>query len=102
MSSLEISHKQATKILEHKELFNGFFYLKKSDCVDICKHIDASSYSNPSSKKIKQTNTLTKEVIVHNSMQDVFRLHGLSRQTIKKYINSKTEYCGYFWEYVEK
>jgi phage anti-repressor protein len=101
MSALSISYKKATKILESKELFNSFFYLKKSDCVGVCRDVNLSSYNKPNAKKIRQINTQTKEVFVHNSMQDVYKLHGLSRQTIKKYISKKQEYCGYLWEYAE-
>lgn len=101
MSDLHISHKQATKIIDNKEIFNGFYYIKKSECIDICKNIDIPKYNKPNAKKIRQINTQTKEVFVHNSMQDVYKLHGLSRQTIKKYISKKQEYCGYLWEYAE-
>jgi phage anti-repressor protein len=100
MSALRISHKQATKIIENKDIFNGFYYIKQSDCIDMCTNIDITKYNNPSAKKIKQINTQTKEEIIHNSMHDVYKLHGISRPTIRKYISEKKEFCGYLWEYV--
>jgi phage anti-repressor protein len=102
MKALNISHIQITKILENKELFNDFYYLKKSDCIDICKDIEIPKYNVPNAKKIKQVNVLTKQEFIYNSMQDVYKTHGLSRQTIRKYINEKKEYCGFLWEFLKE
>jgi phage anti-repressor protein len=98
MTAVNISFKQATRIMENKELFNGFYYLKHSDCDNIA--IDVPKYNNPCSKRIKQINVATKQEFIYNSMYDVYKAHGLSRQTIKKYINEKKEYCGFLWEYI--
>lgn len=101
MSELHISHKQATKIIENKELFNGFYYLKKSECSDMITNVDLHEYSKPNAKKIKQIDPQTKIETIYNSMYDVYRAHGISRQTIRKYISEKKEFCGYLWEYAK-
>jgi len=101
MCSLNVSHKQATKILDSRQLFNDFYYLKNSDCIDICKDLYIPKYNVVNAKKIKQTNVETKQEFVYDSMNDVYKAHGLSRQTLRKYINEKKEYCGFFWEYIK-
>jgi hypothetical protein len=98
-----ISHKRITNIIDNRILFNGFYYIKNSECKEykeLTMFKNNEKYKIPNAKKIKQINILTKEEYIYESMNEVYKIHGLCRQTIKKYINAKKEYCGFLWEYV--
>lgn len=100
---LKTSYCKLKKVMENKSIFNGYYYVKISECKDLLSEYlnnnKLKEYENPCSKKIKQINVLTKNEIIYNSMYDIYKAHGLCRQTIKKYINLKKEYCGFIWEY---
>jgi phage anti-repressor protein len=103
LSLLNLSHKPLTKIINDKIIHNGFYYIKESECKELVNNYEKfknDKYVSSNAVRIKQTNLLTKEQFIYNSMQEVYRQHGLCRQTIRKYINSKKEYCGFLWEYI--
>jgi prophage antirepressor-like protein len=103
LSLLNLSHRPLTKIINDKIIHNGFYYIKESECKELVNNYEKfrpDKYVSSNAVRIKQTNILTKEQFIYNSMQEVYRQYGLCRQTIRKYINSKKDYCGFLWEYV--
>ena len=99
---LKISEITARKIINNKELFNDYYYIKQSECGDLTNNIKLVQNIKPNSKQIKITNVLTKEEKIYNSMYDVSRDHGMARSTMRKYIDNNKEYRGFLWEYLNK
>jgi hypothetical protein len=100
---LNISNKHASKIINNKELYKDFYYIKYSDCPEILTNnlTNIKKYSINGSKKIKQINPISKDEVVFVSLSEVCQLYGIQSRTLTQNIKNKTAYCGSLWEYVE-
>lgn len=92
-----LSHERLMKIINNKLIYDNCYYVTKPDCkINIENDI---KYLPKGCKKIKLTNVETKKETIYNSMVDIYKEYGLSRDTIKNYIKSKVERRGYLWEF---
>jgi prophage antirepressor-like protein len=99
---LKIAKLKMKKIIQNNELYNNHYYVEYSKCPK--ELID--NYNKPinriisnNSKQIKQIHPITKNIIVFNSLSEIYIKFGISSKTIIKAIESKCIYNGFLWEY---
>jgi len=59
--------------------------------------LNVDTFNN--SKQIRQIHPITKNVIIFNSLSEIYIKFGIASKTIIKAIESKCLYNGYLWEY---
>ena len=102
---LKISKPKLRKIIENNELYNNHYYIEYYKCSSELlekykKPLNRVIYSN--SKTIKQINPISKEVIIFNTLNEIYIKYGFSPSTIINAINDKNVHGSFLWEYYYK
>ena len=102
---LKISKLKLRKITENNELYDNHYYIEYNKCSNELlekykKPVNRVIYSN--SKTIKQINPISKEVIIFNTLNEIYIKYGFSTSTIINAINDKNVHGGFLWEYYHK
>jgi len=100
--ALGISCTKLNSIIANGDKYCNYYYIELNKCSKELldkyeKPIKKFTYSN--AKLIKQTNPLTKQIFIFNSMSDIYRKYSITSRTIVNAINSKTICNGFLWEY---
>jgi phage anti-repressor protein len=101
-NKLGIAKTKMRKIIETSEKINNNYYVKISNCpIELLKNYNKpiNKVISPHSKKIKQINPISKEVVIFDSLSDVYIKYGISSLTLIKVIQEKCIYQGSLWEY---
>jgi hypothetical protein len=83
---------------------NGKFYMKQNECSKELLHGYngiSNIYTYPISKRIRQTNILTKQETYYNSMNDVCKIMAFDHRTLTKAINGKYNFHGSVWNLIQ-
>jgi hypothetical protein len=99
---LGIGSVRLNNIIANNKKYNEHYYIRLSNCPqDLLdkykKPINKFIYKN--SKRIKQINPITKEIVIFDSLFDIYRKYGIPNITIIKAINDKVVCNGFLWEY---
>ena len=104
---LHIGLVKLNKYIEENKILNDFYYINESSYNgDISTITDVSnvSYNNHyeihNSKKIKETNTETNEIIIYKSMKELYDKRGICRDTLRKCIKNNRTCDKYKWQYL--
>lgn len=86
------------KYIDEEKILNDFYYVTES-CYngDI---LDNNNYKIYNSKQIKEINIETNEIMIYQTMKELYEKRGISRETLRNCIKNN-RVCGkYKWEYV--
>jgi len=100
---LKLPDKKMDKVINNKERYNNYYYIKKSECPNNLLesiNFEIKQYVPNCSKKIKQINPISKNEVIFNSLTEACTMYGINSKTITENITNKTVYCGSLWEYV--
>lgn len=91
-------------IVQNEELYNDYYYIEHHKCPEELlknykKQINRIIPTN--SKQIKQIHPITKEVVIFNSLSEIYIKLGAASTTIKKAIENKLVTNGFLWEYYQ-
>ncbi len=100
---LKIGKLKMKKIIENHELYNNSYFIEYNKCskelLDIyTKLINRIVPSN--SKQIKQIHPVNKQIVIFNSLSEIYKKLGIAEKTITKAIKDKSIYSGSLWEYI--
>jgi hypothetical protein len=102
--TLGIAKLKMKNIIRNKDKYNDKYYIELS----MCPQDLLNNYNKPinriiprHSKLIKQINPITKEVVIFNTLTEIYILFGYSSNTIKDAIDKKQTFGGFLWEYYE-
>ena len=90
--------KRVKKFVDLNETYNGYYYLRISQCPDNILKL----YTRPIKKLTKgiiQINPLTKEKTVHESINNICVKLGSTISVLLECINTKTMHKGSFWKF---
>jgi hypothetical protein len=99
---LKISKKKLQKIIENNELYNNYYYIEYLKCPNelLVKYNKPINRIIPAhSKAIKQINPITNEVIIFNTLSELYIKYGFCSTTIIYAIENKTIHGGFLWDY---
>ena len=99
---LKISKKKLQKIIENNELYNNYYYIEYLKCPNelLLKYNKPINRIIPAhSKAIKQINPITNEVIIFNTLSELYIKYSFSSTTIIDAIENKTIHGGFLWDY---
>ena len=101
---LNLSKPKMKKIIQNEELHNDYYYIEHHKCSEELlknykKEINRKVPTN--SIQIKQIHPITKEIVIFNSLTEIYIKFGVSSSTIKKAIENKLLNNGYLWEYYQ-
>ena len=97
---LDKPYKFVEKMIKNKEIFNGFYYIHMAQCPENV----LETYSRPIiryTKRVVQINSLTKEEIIHTSINEICLKLGGTIEVMLDAIKNKTDYKGYFWKFLD-
>jgi phage anti-repressor protein/Fe-S-cluster formation regulator IscX/YfhJ len=95
---LHIGLVKLNKYIEEEKILNEFYYVNESSYNgDIS---DNNNYEIHNSKQIKETNTETNEIIIYQTMKELYEKRGISRCTLRNCIKNNRVCDKYKWEYV--
>jgi len=99
---LKIGKDRIKKIIENNELYNNNYYIEYLKCPKelLVKYNKPINRIIPShSKAIKQINPITNEIIIFNTLSELYIKYGFCSSTIIDAIENKTIYGGFLWDY---
>ena len=89
-------------IIRNGECFNSSYFIELHTCPqDLIDKYDKPIHSllHINSKKIKQINPMSNDIIIFNNFNEISMKYGIASKTIIRAIESKNIYSGSFWEY---
>jgi prophage antirepressor-like protein len=96
---LHIGIVKLNRYIEEEIILNDFYYINESsyngDIPD-----ESVNYEIHNSKQIKETNVETNEIIIYQTMKELYEKRGISRETLRKCIKNNRACDKYKWEYV--
>lgn len=96
---LHIGLVKLNRFIEEEKILNDFYYVNESSYTgDVI--LDNDNYEIHNSKQIKETNTETNEVIIYQTMKELYEKRGISRCTLRNCIKNNRVCDKYKWEYV--
>jgi len=96
---LHIGLVKLNRFIEEEKILNDFYYVNESSYTgDVL--LDNDNYEIHNSKQIKETNTETNEVIIYQTMKELYEKRGISRCTLRNCIKNNRVCDKYKWEYV--
>jgi len=97
---LHIGLVKLNRYIEEEKILNEFYYVNessyRSDIPD-----EFVNYEIHNSKQIRETNTETNEIIIYQTMKELYEKRGISRCTLRKCIKNNRVCDKYKWEYVD-
>jgi|LakMenEpi03Aug12_release.lakeMendotaPanAssembly.Ray.scaffolds.fasta_scaffold00515_62 phage anti-repressor protein len=97
---LHIGLVKLNRYIEEEKILNEFYYVNessyRSDIPD-----EFVNYEIHNSKQIRETNTETNEIIIYQTMKELYEKRGISRCTLRKCIKNNKVCDKYKWEYVD-
>ena len=99
---LHLSSTRIKKIIENNELYNNNYYIEYLKCPKelLLKYNKPINRIIPAhSKAIKQINPMTNEVIIFNTLNELYIKYGFCSTTIIDSIKNKTIHGGFLWDY---
>jgi phage anti-repressor protein len=99
---LHIGLVKLNRYIEEEKILNEFYYIHESS-YDSDKQLlpyEFVNYEIHNSKQIKETNTETNEIIIYQTMKELYEKRGISRCTLRNCIKNNRVCDKYKWEYV--
>jgi phage anti-repressor protein len=98
---LHIGLVKLNRYIEEEKILNEFYYVNESSYRILGDVIlDDDNYEIHNSKQIKETNIETNEIIIYQTMKELYEKRGISRCTLRKCIKNNRVCDKYKWEYV--
>lgn len=97
---LHIGIVKLNKYIEENKLLNEFYYVNESSYNGNIS--DDEEYEIHNSKKIREINIETNEIIIYKSMKELYEKRGIHRCTLRKCIKNNRVCDKYKWEYVDE
>ena len=97
---LHIGIVKLNKYIEENKLLNEFYYINESSYRG--NILDDEEYEIHNSKKIREINIETNEIIIYKSMKELYEKRGIHRCTLRKCIKNNRVCDKYKWEYVDE
>ena len=95
---LHIGLVKLNQYIEEEKILNEFYYVNELSYNGIIS--DNNNYEIHNSKQIKETNTETNEIIIYQTMKELYEKRGISRSTLRNCIKNNRVCDKYKWEYV--
>ena len=92
---LHIGLVKLNRYIEEEKILNEFYYSDKQ-----LLPYEFVNYEIHNSKQIKETNTETNEIIIYQTMKELYEKRGISRCTLRNCIKNNRVCDKYKWEYV--
>ena len=96
---LHIGLVKLNRFIEEEKILNDFYYVNESSYTGNVI-LDNDNYEIHNSKQIKETNTETNEIIIYQTMKELYEKRGISRCTLRNCIKNNRVCDKYKWEYV--
>lgn len=96
---LHIGLVKLNRYIEEEKILNEFYYVNESSYNGNVIS-DNNNYEIHNSKQIKETNTETNEIIIYQTMKELYEKRGISRCTVRNCIKNNRVCDKYKWEYV--
>jgi prophage antirepressor-like protein len=96
---LHIGLVKLNRYIEEEKILNEFYYVNES-CYNHEIPDEFHNYQIHNSKQIRETNTETNEIIIYQTMKELYEKRGISRCTLRKCIKNNRVCDKYKWEYV--
>ena len=87
------------KYIDQEKILNDFYYVTES-CYNGEIPDEFDNYEIHNSKQIKEINIETNEIIIYQTMKELYEKRGISRCTLRKCIKNNRVCDKYKWEYV--
>lgn len=98
---LHIGLVKLNRYIEQEKILNEFYYVNESSYRILGDAIlDNDNYEIHNSKQIKETNIETNEIIIYQTMKELYEKRGISRCTLRNCIKNNRVCDKYKWEYV--
>ena len=96
---LHIGLVKLNRYIEEEKILNEFYYVNESSYNGDIPY-EFVNYEIHNSKQIRETNTETNEIIIYQTMKELYEKRGISRCTLRKCIKNNRVCDKYKWEYV--
>lgn len=99
---LHIGLVKLNRYIEEEKILNEFYYVNESSYNGNKRLLpyEFVNYEIHNSKQIRETNTETNEIIIYQTMKELYEKRGISRCTLRKCIKNNRVCDKYKWEYV--
>jgi phage anti-repressor protein len=97
---LHIGLVKLNRYIEEEKILNEFYYVNESSYNHKIPD-EFVNYEIHNSKQIRETNTETNEIIIYQTMKELYEKRGISRCTLRKCIKNNRVCDKYKWEYVD-
>ena len=98
---LHIGLVKLNRYIEEEKILNEFYYVNESSYRILSDIPDEFvNYEIHNSKQIRETNTETNEIIIYQTMKELYEKRGISRCTLRNCIKNNRVCDKYKWEYV--
>jgi hypothetical protein len=97
---LHIGIVKLNKYIEAEKILNEFYYINESSYNGNIS--DNEEYVIHNSKKIRETNIETNEIIIYKTMKELYEKRGIDRSTLRQCIKNNRICDKYKWEYVNE
>ena len=92
-------YKFVKKFVDSNEIYDGFYYLRISQCPNNILNIYTKPIKQHFTKKIIQINPSSKQEIIHKSINNVCLKLCATEYVLLEAINKKIMYKGSFWKF---
>ena len=96
---LHIGIVKLNKYIEEEKILNDFYYVNESSYNGNIQ--DDNNYEIHNSKQIKEVNLETNEIVIYNTMKELYEKRGICRATLRKCIKNDSTCDKYKWTYVD-
>uniref|UniRef100_A0A6C0CZ75 Uncharacterized protein n=1 Tax=viral metagenome TaxID=1070528 RepID=A0A6C0CZ75_9ZZZZ len=97
--SLHIGLVRLNKYIEEEKILNDYYYVNESSYNDEIPD-EFDNYEIHNSKQIREINIETNEIIIYQTMKELYDKRGICRQTLRNCIKNNRVCDKYKWEYV--
>ena len=100
---LNIGRLKMSQIINKNEIYNNHYYIEYKNCPQelLDKYDKPINKMVPKySKIIEQTNVISNQSLIFNSLTEIYNKLGITSATIMKAVKNKTVYAGYKWELI--
>lgn len=97
---LHIGLVKLNRYIEEEKILNEFYYVNESSYNSDIQVLDNNNYEIHNSKQIREINIETNEIIIYQTMKELYEKRGISRQTLRNCIKNNRVCDKYKWEYV--
>lgn len=102
-SELKIGKLTMRNIIAENKMYNNHYYIEYSKCPQEL----LNKYNKPinriisaNSKQIKQINPITNEIVIFNTLTEIYIKFGIATSTIIDAIKNNTVCSGFIWQYL--